>query len=239
MERIVFRARSKQEFRIQDKPFPAAKAIPEWWKSAPTTEKTPESPDGDRFLVRNRTANFSFKKCTPMLDALTSGYIIPLWADVQVTQTDEAPYVSWKTRHSIFELHGSSSRDIPPPPGYDNYVFKYLNTWIPETPPGYSTLVTAPLGHRDLPFHAIPGVVDTDESTLELVFPMWIRSGLEGIVEHGTPLVQLLPFKRTHWKSEFESYEDGEYYNVIEEQTFNKTMISHYIKNRWSKKKYE
>lgn len=239
METVVWRAKSKTESLIQDKPYPASQAIPDWWKSATPHDIAPDNPKGEKLLVRNRGANFTFKKCTPMLDAITSGYIIPLWADVQVTQTSELPLVTWRARHDIFELHGASSRNVPPPPGYDNVVFKYLNTWIPETPPGYSMMITAPLGYRDLPFYAVPAVLDTDKSTLEVVFPMWIRTGFEGLVEHGTPLVQLTPFKRTQWQSKFATYEDGEYYDVVEERNFNKTIVSHYIKRHWTKKVYK
>ena len=202
-------------------------------------EVTPENPDGKKLLVRERNANTTFKKCTPMLDGLTSGYIISLWADVQVTQTSAFPMLTWRTLHDIFEMHGPTSRLIPAPPGYDQVVFKYLNTWIPITPPGYSVMVTSPFGYQDLPFKAIPAVVDSDKSTLELVFPMWIKSGLEGIVEKGTPMIQLTPFKRDNWIAEFDTYEDGEYRTVVEETNFNSTIVSHYIKRHWSKKSYK
>lgn len=239
MEKIKFIARSQTEYEIQDRPVPAASLVPDWWRNMTPYDMSPQNPEGKKLLVRNGDANTTFKKCTPMLDAITSGYILNLWADVQVTPTDDAPLITWKTHHAIFELHGMSSRKVPPPPGYDNFVYKYLNCWIPVTPPGYSVLITAPFGYRDLPFLAIPAIIDSDKSTLELVFPMWIRSGLDGIVDHGTPMIQITPFKRTEWKSEFDYIEDGKYKNIIKEKNFNKTIINHYKKRHWSKKTYK
>ena len=237
-EIITFKARSKYGFDTQPRPYPASAAIPQWWKELTPYEKEPQNPDGKKFILKDRVSNASAKKCQPMLDGLTSGYIISLWADVMVTQGIPFPSIAWRTYVDMFQLHGPTSRLIPPPLGYDQVVFKYINTWIPKTPPGYSVLITSPFGYNDLPFHAIPAVVDTDRAVQELVFPMWIKSGLEGVVENGTPLVQIIPFKRTNWKAEFDYYEDIEY-RKEEERHFNRTLINNYIKNEWSKKDYK
>lgn len=237
-EKITFTARNKWEFDIQDRPYPASSAIPQWWKDLTPYEKSSDNPDGKKLIVRNWNSNASAKKCTPMLDALTSGYIIPLWTDVFVSQTEEGPTINWKNKPNVFTPHQPTSRQIPAPLGYDQVVFKYLNTWIPRTPPGYSVLVTSPFGYRDLPFYAIPGIVDSDKATLELVTPVWIKTGLEGVVNHGTPMLQITPFKRTNWESEFDYYEDEEY-DKVQERTFLKTIVNHYVKNHWSKKEYK
>lgn len=245
MKTIKFIARSKTESLLQNKPYPASTILPSWWKNMTPYLISPDNPDGKKIKIIKRNSNATFKKCVPMLDALTTGYIIDLWADVLVSQEqiDEKgtkfPLITWRATVDVFQLHGDDSRQVPAPPGYDQIVFKYLNCWIPVTPPGYSTLVVPPFGYRDLPFLAIPAVVDTDKSKLELVFPMWIKSNFEGLVENGTPLVQLIPFKRESWKTEFDSYEDGEYKQIIENQTFNKNLINNYIKNHWSKKTYK
>lgn len=240
VQTITWTARSKTEFQTKTKPYPASQAVPDWWRNMTPYDVDASNPEGKKLIVRNRFSNATFKKCTPMLDAITSGYIIPLWADVQVTpEANNYPLITWRTFQPIFEIHGLSSKEVPPPPGYDNYVYKYLCGWIPKTPPGYSILATAPFGYRDLPFLSIPAIIDTDKDGLDLLFPMWIRKGFEGIVEAGTPMVQLTPFKRTDWKSEFNYLEDGQYLTVEEERTFNRTIVNHYVKNRWSKKTYK
>jgi len=236
---INFRARSKTEFQTQLKPYPAVKQLPKWFVDAKPYEKIANAPDDGKIHFRSRTANATYKKCTPLLDSLSAGYIIPLWTDVMIEQDDGVPAIYWKTHEDIFKIHGQSSRNIPAPEGYDQIVYKYNNCWIPQTPKGYSCLITSPFGYKDLPFHPVSAIVDTDRSTLELVFPMWVKSGFEGIVEKGTPLVQIIPFKRDDWNSTFDYYEDGEYRNIVEEKNFNSTMIGHYLKNHHSKKKFK
>lgn len=239
MQKITFKARSKTDFDCYMQPFPASQAIPNWLKEMTPYEKSADNPDGKKLIVRDTLSNASAKKCTPMLDAITSGYIIPLTCDVQVTQVpDGVPLITWRSKLPIFDIHGPSAHKIGAPPGYTPYVFKYSNTWIPQTPPGYSVLVTAPFGHRGLPFHAVPAIIDSDKSTLEVLFPVWVKEGFEGIVEAGTPIAQITPFKRNNWKSEVTYYEDHEYAKV-EEREFNRTIVNHYKKFKWSKKLYK
>jgi hypothetical protein len=236
---INFRAKSKTEFEVQLKPYPAVKQLPDWFTKASPHFASQNFPNDGKLHFRDRGANNTYKKCVPLLDSLSAGYIIPLWADVMVEQNNGFPEIYWKTNRNILELHGSPSREIPAPVGYDQIVYKYLNTWIPQTPKGYSCLIISPLGYNDLPFKAIPAIVDTDKSTSELVFPMWIKKGFEGIVEKGTPFIQIIPFKRDDWNSTFDCYEDDEYKTIIEEKNFNGTMVGHYLKNHHSKKKFK
>jgi hypothetical protein len=236
---INFRARSKTEFDVQPKPYPAVKQLPEWFLNSKPYADKPGWPNDGKLYFRNREANATYKKCVPLLDGLSAGYIIPLWADVMVEQNNGFPELYWKTQADIFSLHGQPSTEIPAPTGYQQVVYKYHNAWIPQTPKGYSCLIISPLGYNDLPFKAVPAIVDTDSSTLELVFPMWVKEGFEGIVEKNTPMVQIIPFKRDDWNSTFDYYEDGKYKNVIQEKNFNSTMVGHYLKNHHSKKKFK
>jgi hypothetical protein len=242
---IKFTAIDEYGWAVQSKPFPASTIVPDWWKNMSPYGLVPGNEDEKKIIVENGYSNATFKKCTPMLDALVSGYIIALLTDIQIRQVKDEfgnylPRVTWRVKYKkgVFEQHGISSQFIPPPTGYSNIVFKYLSTWIPHTPPGYSTLFTSPFGYRDLPFHAIPAIVDTDKSQLELIPPMWCKEGFEGIVEAGTPLIQLTPFKRTNWKAEFDYLKNGEY-KILEDKNFNKNIINNYIKNHWSKKSYK
>jgi len=242
---IKFTARDEHGWKVQPKPVPASTLIPEWWRKMTPYDVSPINLDGKKLILENKVINATFKKCTPMLDAITSGYIIPLWADVQVRQIKDQdgtyyPRITWKVEYyrGVFEPHGFSSRQITPPTGYSTFVFKYINTWIPSTPAGYSVLVTTPFGHRDLPFYAVPAIVDSDKSNLEMIPPMWIKDGFEGIIEAGTPLLQITPFKRNDWKSEFDYYKNGEY-EITEDKNFNKYIVAHYVKRFWSKKSYK
>ena len=237
-KKIQFKALNKFEHDVQLKPYPAAKNLPDWFRDELPYSVSPLNPTGKKMVVLHKVSNASFRKCTPMLDAMTSGYIVPLWADAQVRWEEGNPIITWRTGSNLFSQHGKPSERVEPPIGYSNFVFKYLNTWIPMTPKGYSVLITAPFGHRNLPFQAIPAIIDSDKSMLDLVPPMWLKEGFEGIVEKGTPMFQVTPFKRENWESEFSYFEDGEF-EKTQEVNFNATLVNHYVKNVWSKKGYK
>jgi hypothetical protein len=237
MPKITFKYNSEFGYNVNDRPKPAKEYVPKWFRDLSPYEKTSENPEG-KLIVETFHSNATAKKCVPMLDAMTAGYIIPLWTDVQVRQVDGKPLITWKVQSNVFELHGSPSRDIPAPPGYDQIVFKYVHDlWI-QTDPGYSISVSSPAGHYNLPFLQIPAVIDTDSKDMAPApFPVWIKSGFEGIVEKGTPIAQVIPFKRESWSHEFDIAKPNEYTYALNRW---KTKIgSQYIKSSWHKKRYE
>ena len=241
---IYFIARDQFGFDTQLRPYPASAGVPKWFKDELPYEVSDENKKGGTLIVKDGASNASFKKCTPMLDAITSGYIVPLFTDVQVRiESDGFQRITWRTVQNpfdghgdVFQKHGDSAARVKPPTGYGK-VFKYMNTWIPKTPPGYSTMISHPAGYEDGPFRAIPAIIDTDSSVLEVVFPVWLQEGFEGIVLKGTPMIQLTPFKRDTWQSHFLSYE-GDEHAKLQERNFNSTIFNNYIKNHWTKKVY-
>ena len=70
-----------------------------------------------------------------------------------------------------------------------------------KTPPGYSVLFTHPMNWHYLPFYSLSGVVDTDTYTMPVLFPFMMKNNFEGIIPKGTPVIQIIPFKRDDWKS--------------------------------------
>lgn len=237
-QNIVFTAQSKYVYDLCEKPFPAVEGLPKWFKDMTAYEPSSDNLDGKKFALENGMSNATFKKCAPMLDSLTSGYLIPLWADVYVTQNELGPHISWRNSLGVFEGHIPSSKYVENPVGYTNNVFKFMNKWIPRTPNGYSILALPPIGYRNLPFKAIEAVLDTDRLNLESLFPVWLKEDFEGVVEKGTPIVQIIPFKRTDWKSEYNYYEENDH-KLFYDKTFGSTLVNNYIKNFWSKKTYK
>lgn len=241
MKKIIFESTYPWFEKIAPKPIPASTMLPDWYhQMKPYNPQDFVNPEGKGFSVFQRHTNSSAKKCIPMLDALTSGYLIPLWADVFVNSTDkfETPYLGWKTSRAVFEQHGYSSRSVQAPMGYHEQAYKYLNHWRIITPPGYSILVQQPHGFQNTHLRAISAVIDTDKSMIEILPPVWIEKDFVGVIEAGTPIVQITPFKRESWVSEFLSMTNEEEYRNLEDATFNKTLINHYIKKVWSKKSY-
>jgi len=79
---------------------------------------------------------------------------------------------------------------------------KWINHWAIRTPKGYSTMFVQPM-HRESVFTILPGIVDTDEYYAPINFPMVINDpNFEGLIPKGTPIAQVIPFKRESWKME-------------------------------------
>jgi hypothetical protein len=235
---IKFEARNEYGWDVAERPYPASQSVPDWWKAMTPYSKSEDNPDGKKLIVRNFESNASPKKCVPMLDAMLSGYIIPLWSDVQVTNDGQnGKSLTWRAREDIFQAHGFDAANVETPIGYSNQVFKFMNRWRIHTPKGYSCLITQPFGYRQTGVQAIPAIVDTDVSSLEILPPVWFAEDFEGILEAGTPMVQVTPFKRSDWKAEYSYLKDGEY-ERIEEKNFRRHIVNHYVRKVWQKKDY-
>lgn len=237
-KKITFIAEDYMAEEICPRPYPASKGIPEWFKNQLPYEESYGVPAGGQIVISNNESNASFKKCQPMLDALTFGYIFPLWADVQIEE-GEIPVMNWRVRYdSVFTMHGNNTQNMETPPGYSKQVFKYNNKWHIKTPPGYSTYITSPSGYPDSPFKAISAVIDTDKSVHEITVPVWVKDNFSGIVEKGTPMFQAIPFKRETWDSEFDRYEVDEL-KILTDKNVKATIVNNYIKNVWTKKSFK
>ena len=233
---IEFIALDKYAFEVCPKPFPASQGLPQWWKDASPYIKTKNNLDGKKIILENGYTSPSFKKCTPMLDLLTSGYIVPLWSDVQIQIKDGMPEIHWRVSRHVFNLH--STQEVEIPNGYQKTQFKFLNQWIPKLPKGYSALIIACPGYPNTPFRAMQAIIDYDKATTTLYPPMFLKEGFEGIVEKGTPMFQIIPFKRNDWESKFSFLEDGAQERNTDRDV-RATMVNNYVKNFWEKKQYK
>jgi len=238
---IIFESSYPWFEKVAPKPIPAIEMLPKWFKDMSPFTPTPENPEAKHSSVFNTVPNHSAKKCVPMLDALTSGYLIQLWADVYVDASDkyEAPLISWKTTKSVFQAHGLQAKEIGTPTGFHPQPFKFMNYWRIITPPGYSIMVTQPYGFNDTNLQAIPAIIDSDKSSLQILAPLWVKKGFVGVIEKGTPIIQVTPFKRENWKATYTCLKDDFEYETIEEANFRGTIINHYIKKVWSRKSYK
>lgn len=232
---IKFIHTDKVRYASEDKIKPAKEYKPEWYTKAPFY--VDQNNKKEKLKIYNGEVNATFKKCIPMLDAINIGYMVTLCSDVLIETEANGFNITWKSKKNIFEMHGNNTNMIEPPDNFNTQVVKYTWSVLPQTPKGYSTLVVPPLGFHDLPFKQIPGVVDTDKNDLQFALPMWVQKGYEGIVEAGTPLAQLIPFKKEDWKSEHTFMDDNEYF-ILEEKGFNKKIKNHYRNKSFNQVKY-
>jgi len=234
MKKIIFKALQKKYETLDKMPLPASKLLPTWYKD---NQILGDMGKENQLNITANLTNGTFKKCVPILDALGLGYIIETQYDVLLKHADNNWDLSWKTQETVFEPHAEHTQNIETPYGYYPRVAKYMYNRIPITPKGYSSLIISPIGYNKLPFKAVAGVVDTDTNISAFALPVWISKNHKGIVKHGTPLAQVIPFKRDNWEMVSDYFKDNDYY-IQEQNSFGRFAINHYANKIWQKKKF-
>jgi hypothetical protein len=213
-----------------EKPQLASKVIPEWYKETGSYVGDKKIPQSDG------TSRGTIKKCMPVFDAMTSGYIIVSPADVYVSIKDGEQFFYWAALDLIaFHL----IEQAPNHPNKNQFPYaKWVNHWAIKTPKGYSTLFVQPF-HRESVFTILPGIVDTDTYTAPVNFPMVINDPtFEGLIPKGTPIAQVIPFKRESWKMEFGNQKDVEQQINIGNK-LSTVFFNRYKNMFWNKKEYK
>lgn len=210
-------------------PVPASKVIPTWYK------ETPEYVGGRRTVLEGMTSH-TIKKCMPVFDAMTAGYIIPAYVDVLVTQRDGVPWYEWPN-HSAITFHPVTQAPNHPN-GNGLPIPKWSNPWGISTPRGYSCLFLPPMHHSHDVFSILPAVVDTDVYQAPVNFPFMLRDpNWEGLIRAGTPLVQVIPLRRGQWKSRIGGSADIK----MQQETSNRVRsmwFNAYKRLFWTRKEY-
>jgi hypothetical protein len=177
------------------RPAPARAVLPEWFKAMPA-EVQAATLGGEE--VR------TLKHCPPLIDALSTGVMIPLAADLTISggeiSWDWDPPILPDTRitRAPVGLHVPEQATGVPFRLDIGAVVKFMNFWTLEADPGFSLLFTHPLNREDLPFRTLAGLVDGDTFKDGYVhFPaLWTDAGFEGCLPAGTPVAQVFAVPR-------------------------------------------
>ena len=212
---IKFRYREDHE--MLDRPVRASKLLPDWFKNLPRI------PEGSH---KNKPG--TVKRCVPVLDAASNGYIIPSWCDWSIkvgeSSEDEEGNALEKPRHFVhFEASGNLGfnsmigshsweqvgNDCPIqhyPVG--NILLKFTNPWVIETAPGWSCLIKSPPNHYSN-VRIMEGVVDTDNYHRQINFPFFWDGCKQGEFEikKGDPLIHVIPFKRETLDLQYDTWD--------------------------------
>jgi hypothetical protein len=224
------------------RPEPASKAIPSWYKKLESFYNSDDTPV-------NGHQNLTAKRCVAFLDILSSGYIMKAPFDIYIDTTDgkqvfeipEAmkPLIALGTKQFV------GSHDMRQVDGYpfdkDQYIeflFRVNLVWVVKTEPGYSTLYLQPQHHEVSPLFAISAIIDSDTYPSNGLFSFLVKKDFKGFIYKGTPLVQVIPFKRQDYVSEY--IQEQEEYNKIQNigNLVRSVFNSGYKKFLWHKKSY-
>ncbi|MDB5290334.1 MAG: hypothetical protein JWL69_1575 [Phycisphaerales bacterium] len=184
MCRIEFH-NEKSGLELTPHPYPASRHVSDWFKDMPMSY-----PEGS-----------TIKRCPPFLAAMTAGYIIPAPADLRFEMSAEGVL---SAHGKIGFLGHHAQKQYAGSPFGKHTVVKFHNPWIIVTPPEYVCLVTGPINRFELPFLPLSGLIETGTYYKEVHFPMacLMRPGQTYELKAGTPLVQIIPFRREEWTND-------------------------------------
>jgi hypothetical protein len=234
-QKIIFRA-ADQIYECEDPPVPAKKTIPQWFKDIPHEDKT---------FGGDLRDNATVKKCMPFFDSLTAGYMVTVPQDIAITKTEyggKKSYWGYINQGADlvmdYDRPEHRTKGMPTPEGYEDGIWRMIVYPRIYTPKGYSVLVTHPFNRYDLPFLSLTGIIDTDSIHTRLAISMYLKKDFEGVIEKGTPVAQIFPFKREDWTHEvLPSLDKLE--TQKEDFKIRSVMNRSYMRQFWHKKTYE
>jgi len=210
MKKIKFHSIDQNSFSFIPKPVPSNNLIPEWYKQQESFFEK------DKNLAYGNSGA-TIKKCMPVFDAMTAGYLLRFPCDVFIDATDQShlkysmPQEIKDFLPDLFRGHNQKQYDKYPIDNniYHKQVFRINPYWAIETEEGSSTLFLHPLHRDDLPFFSFSAIIDTDKFASYGGFSMLIKKDFKGIIKEGTPFIQAIPIKRDKWKMEFSNTENS------------------------------
>jgi hypothetical protein len=213
-------------------PKPASSFLPDWYK------KTESFRDNKKDIFMDGSPNATMKKCLPVFDVLTAGYIITTPTDLWIKNNEQGqPVYITSNKDLPIEMH--SIIQSPYHPFMNNAPYpKWLNPWGIKTPKGYSCLFLPPVHGGNEYFQILEGFVDTDTYNAPINFPFILKDiKFEGLIPAGTPMVQVIPVKRDQWKIKKGSAKDID--NSIKiQKSLNARFYDRYRNFFWNRKSY-
>jgi hypothetical protein len=126
--------------------------------------------------------------------------------------------------------------DIVVPDNCHPIHYGWRMNWYYETPPGHSVLITHPMNRYDLPFYVQSGIVESDIWGLPVFIAFFLKRNFQGVIPKGTPIMQIIPFKRDNWELEtIETEEELDRHELMAENR-RSMLYGYYKKTAWRKK---
>jgi hypothetical protein len=201
--KITFRASDPIVREAFPVPEPAELRIPSWFR------RQSKYVGGERgFMSRGAGArlNQSVRACPVVHDTMIAGYLMYSPCDIAVTVAQDGEvdfdcssgaYCKISAHHAVQMSEMKFDRNF-----YREHVFKFQMEWAIDTPPGYSIMIMHPMYREDVPFTTLPGLIDTDGYGGAMNILFMLRRDFQGIIPAGTPIAQVIPFKREDWQHE-------------------------------------
>lgn len=207
-------------------PLPASQFRPEWYANL------------HAYLDKDKTFP-SVRKCMPVFDVITSGYIMFNAVDQEVyaqpnfaegTVGFDRRYPQGWTEFNEQEGHPHMQCPIGKPKDY----MVISVPWQIKTPPGYSCLIQKPYYDTENRFEVMTAIIDTD--VIDVPWHNWPAKLFDDnfILKAGQPVAQIIPFKREDWKHEI--IHDN---NIMTQETLCNKEVDGYAKIMHNKKTFK
>ncbi|MFC7165847.1 DUF6065 family protein [Halospeciosus flavus] len=222
----------EDDYGVLPEPIPANKVMPDWYKNLQQFTRG----GNDQKSIGTSTV----KRCAPFMEAMTMGWILPLAADVEFRAQDGYVEYKWDFDLDMVSSHSMAQVGEEMFPRHEWPILKWHNYWCINVPDGYSLLITSPFNRIEERFETFSGVVDADRYFNFINAPfMWTGGDFEGIIEAGTPLVQVIPFRRDAFITDglARPMTDEEHEYQIKTQRRLGVNESHYREDLWVHKK--
>jgi hypothetical protein len=217
-------------------PEPAVRHVPEWYKSLSKFNKSNKDVTLDpQNNLGTDGAQVSTKMCMPFLDATTAGYMYVLEDDLYVDLDEQGrPTLSW--RGDVMLADKRPIIDIVVPDNCHPIHYGWRMNWYYETPPGHSVLITHPMNRYDLPFYVQSGIVESDIWGLPVFIAFFLKRNFRGVIPKGTPIMQIIPFKRDSWELEVIDTDEELDKHELKAENRRSRLYGYYKKTAWRKK---
>jgi hypothetical protein len=217
-------------------PEPSVKHIPEWYKSLSKFDRSNNEITLDPVNnLGSDGAQVSTKMCMPFFDATAAGYMYVLEDDLHVSlDKDGKPSLTWGG--DVMLVDTRPIIDIVVPDNCHPIHYGWRMNWYYETPPGYSVLITHPMNRYDLPFYVQSGIVESDIWGLPVFIAFFLKRNFQGTIPKGTPIMQIIPFKRDDWELEVVDTEKELDRHEFLAENRRSMLYGYYKKTAWRKK---
>lgn len=194
------------------KPIPAKSRLPHWYKDQ---------------AGYNHFNHPTIKRCMPIFDAMSAGYLLLSPANITVDSTNPAGlFVESDDDFGgmLISQHDIHQYDkYPTPVGYHRHLLRIHPLWAVQTPSGYSALFTNPIHSNTENLIALSGIIDTDNFISDGHLSFYVKDNSIIKISKGYPLVQVIPIKREEWEAGFGTVDEATF--TVEKQDANGIMI--------------
>lgn len=178
-------------------PVPASKAIPKWFQDMPTTH----GPETER-----TRQNLTLKGCPGVIDYMMAGFILPLWADYEITVHKDGVVEGHSSDPlaKFMTMHPGATQGYPFEAGVPRMALKFDSPWRLRTPPGTSVQIQPVTYNVPGRVDILPGIVHTDFYHQINSICWWTGGPGTKLFKAGTPWLHILPFVRDKWTTHAE-----------------------------------